>query len=160
LAKVDRDDDKITCISSDEQEHEEGEEDLVALVDLELQMKDVDGVLPALDIVLENARRRSAPMLAVYRIQAFLDGPIIAPSSNSRPKSTVVNFTRGDAVLVILALTTVHETGFAFGWIIGKVTMNILLKELASKIPASVVILIQPFWPVVWAIIFDQIVLL
>ena len=133
-----------------------------------------DVSLPSLDIVLENARRRrsAAPsmMVLVYQIQAFFDGPFIiipvpSPSSSSSSTSskTVVTFKRFDALLIILSAMILQVPGFALGWIVGKLTLNLVLlnEEFflpVPKPPAPVVILIQPFWPFLWAVLFDQIV--
>ena len=126
-------------------------------------------MMPALDIVLERARKRKSSNIGILitKVQAFVDGPLwIIPAQNnnnnnkitgSSTTSSLVTFKRIDGVLVLFALL-LQANGFALGWIAGKITINPLTNVLQS-LPFSsstMMILVLPFWPVLWAITFDQ----
>jgi hypothetical protein len=139
----------------------------------------------SLDQILEKARKRSNPMLVLYQVQAFLDGPLwtvqvnlslpslSSSSSSSSPTTPKLNekivtltLKRSDTLLVLVSALIIHSPGFAVGWIIGKVTMSLLLLDdhgplrvlrRRRPLPAPVVVFIQPFWPVIWAVVIDQI---
>ena len=144
-----------------EDENEGDKEENVTVADVSM--------MPALDIVLERARKRKSSNIGILitKVQAFVDGPLwIIPAQNnnnnnkitgSNTPSSLVTFKRIDGLLVLTALL-LQANGFALGWIAGKITINPLTTVLQS-LPFSsstMMILVLPFWPVLWAITFDQ----
>ena len=143
-------------------ENEGDKEEKVTVADVSM--------MPALDKVLERARNRKSSKIGtlITKVQAFVDGPLwIIPAQNSKNNnnkitgsnttSSLVTFKRIDGVFVLIALL-LQANGFALGWIAGKITINPLTNILQS-LPFSsstMMILVLPFWPVLWAITFDQ----
>jgi hypothetical protein len=108
-----------------------------------------DASFDSLDVMLERARKRPGPM-PLYRLQAWLDGPILKLDSFA-PSLPV--FTRSDALLIAVAIF-IHANGFALGLVIGKLTATPFRKLVDP--PVQVQILLMPFWPVIWAIGLDR----
>mmetsp|Transcript_25021 Transcript_25021/g.46676 ORF Transcript_25021/g.46676 Transcript_25021/m.46676 type:complete len:207 (+) Transcript_25021:135-755(+) len=104
----------------------------------------------SLDHVLDKARKRSTN-LWYYRIRAFFNQPLITVPG--RPYSTT--FTVYDVSLISVAFL-IDARGFAAGLVLAKVTAAPLWE--AWKPPPSVLILLLPLWPVLWAIALDQII--
>ena len=158
MAKKKHDEDEENDSRNDDRDKEEK----VTVADVSM--------MPALDIVLERARKRKSSNIGILitKVQAFVDGPLwIIPAQNnnnnnnkitgSNTPSSLVTFKRIDGVLVLTALL-LQANGFALGWIAGKITINPLTNVLQS-LPFSsstMMILVLPFWPVLWAITFDQ----
>mmetsp|Transcript_51530 Transcript_51530/g.55772 ORF Transcript_51530/g.55772 Transcript_51530/m.55772 type:complete len:261 (+) Transcript_51530:45-827(+) len=153
----DNDDNNNNNNNKENEVEEEEEKDIV---------RDVS-VLPALDIVLERARNRKSSKigLMIIKLQAFVDGPLWLVEQSDDNKTTgtttsLVTFKRIDGILVLLAFV-IHANSFAFGWIAGKITINPFTKFLSKSFPfssSSIMILLLPFWPILWAIAFDQII--
>ena len=118
--------------------------------DESIQSSDNDeSPLGSLDSVLERARQRQTVTLP-YRLQAMWDAPLV--SIDYEFSKFVV--TRGDMVLIVVALA-IHANGFALGLLLGKATAAPLRQLL--KPPLAVQMVLQPVWPVVWAIALDQV---
>ena len=111
-----------------------------------------DSPLGDLDDVLTKARKRKGVNFQ-YKVQAFLDAPVV---QLKRPypglKSSLV-YTRSDVALVLVALK-INAPGFALGLVLGKLTAA-PVREITTP-PAPVQILLLPLWPVIWAIGIDQ----
>lgn len=116
-----------------------------------------DDSFDSLDAMLERARKRPGPM-PLYRLQAWLDGPILKMENNSfAPSSSlpVLLFTRSDALYIAIAIF-IHADGFALGLVIGKLTATPFRKLVKPAAPVQVQIFLMPFWPVLWAIAMDR----
>jgi hypothetical protein len=105
---------------------------------------------PSLDDVLDMARKRSAN-LSFYRIRAAFDKAVFSVPG---PYPTV--FTVKDISYIVIAIL-IKAKGFAIGLLLGKITAP-LVREIFNPSP-SVMIILMPLWPVLWAIIFDQVLL-
>jgi hypothetical protein len=128
----------------------DGGNDDMHTVDSSAREKDKsDDSFDSLDVMLERARKRPGPM-PLYRLQAWLDGPILKLDSFA-PSLPV--FTRSDALLIAVAIF-IRADGFALGLVIGKLTATPFRKLV--KPPVQVQILLMPFWPVLWAIGLDR----
>ena len=104
--------------------------------------------LGPLEDVLTRARKRSSN-LWLYRLRAFTNQPILVV-----PGQYGTIFTVLDAVYTITALL-IGAKGFAAGLLIGKLTIA-PIRELFNP-SASLMIVIMPLWPVVLAIVLDQV---
>jgi hypothetical protein len=71
-----------------------------------------------------------------------------------RVKALQCVFTRGDVALVVVAAGILHANGFAVGLILGKATSASFFRIFQP--PALVQTLLLPIWPVIWAIVLDQ----
>lgn len=103
----------------------------------------------SLDVMLNRARKR--PTNKIYQVQVFLDTAVIQFPS---PWGRIV-FTMSDLLLLGVSSIILDAYGFAIGLLIGKVTIRPFLK-IVQPSPA-VSILLVPSWPVIWAIVLDQI---
>ena len=129
-----------------------GGNDDMPTVDSSAREKDKpDDTFDSLDVMLERARKRPGPM-PLYRLQAWLDGPILKLDSFT-PSLPI--FMRSDALLIAVAIF-IHANGFALGLVIGKLTATPFLKLV--KPPLQVQILLMPLWPVLWAIGLDRLI--
>jgi hypothetical protein len=104
--------------------------------------------------MLERARKRKAVTLP-YIIQAAWDAPLLQiqePYPNLKSNLVV---TRGDVGLLLVAVA-IHANGFAIGLCIGKMTAGPLRELLRPPVPVQIILM--PLWPVLWAIILDEII--
>jgi hypothetical protein len=117
----------------------DGGNDDMHTVDSSAREKDKsDDSFDSLDVMLERARKRPGPM-PLYRLQAWLDGPILKLDAFA-PSLPV--FTRSDALLIAVAIF-IRANGFALGLVIGKLTATPFRKLV--KPPVQVQILLMPF---------------
>jgi hypothetical protein len=105
--------------------------------------------LGSLPDVLDRARKRKSN-LWVYRIRAFTNQPVWTVLGRYGTTFTVL-----DVTYILLALF-IGAKGFAAGLLIGKLTAA-SIREIFSP-PASAMIIIMPLWPVILAIVLDQII--
>lgn len=104
--------------------------------------------------MLERARNRKAVAIP-YIIQAAWDAPLLQiqePYPNLKSNLVV---TRGDVVLLLVAVA-IHANGFAIGLCIGKITAGPVTELLRPPVPVQRIFM--PLWPVLWAIILDEII--
>lgn len=109
--------------------------------------------LGSLDAMLNKARKRKGVNFQ-YKIQAFLEAPVIQLEQPYPGLKSNLVYTRSDLGLILVALK-IHAPGFALGLFMGKLTAG-PLREI-TKPSVSFQIILLPLWPVVWAIGIDQV---
>ena len=115
----------------------------------------------SLEVILEKARKRpTSIMLLPYKIQAFMNKPLIiiptiqsSPSSSSSSPSVI---TLGDVAFVLFAIK-LDSLGFAVGYTIGKLTTPYLREQKVIPIPIALIELWTLFFATFLGIILDQV---
>jgi len=116
--------------------------------DIDTQNADEELMNNSLDKILQRARKRPVSItLLPYQIQAFMNTPFLSSSYISLSISPPFTITIGDTILIGVAIY-LNSNGFAFGYLIGKLSVQSLRKY--NLLP----IFISELWTVGLAVFF------